>query len=150
MFWDKKVISTAAEMALCFWECIFKFLHCKISSTFSLANVYAVLFLAFYLKTQSVLPLLFFSWVHMLVFTTDIFSSTEVNITEVWVELLLTFPCRLTLVFLGFLFNRSGTFTVAEFHCCLWALKMFLKSWIPGDQFTLDFHSNTDGHFCVR
>lgn len=127
------MFSTAAEMALCFREWILSFLHCKISGTFSLANVYGVLFLAFYLKTQSVLPLLFFSWVHMLVFTTDIFSSTEMNITEVWVELLLTFSCWLTLVFFGFLFNWLGTFTVAGFHCCLWALRMFLKGWMELD-----------------
>lgn len=87
----------------------------------------------------------FFSWVHMLVFTTDIFfnrNEQKFEVTDVWVELPLTFSCRLTLVFLGFLFNWSDTCTVAEFCCCLWALRIFL-SCIPGDQFCLDFHSHT-------
>lgn len=71
------------QQMLCAFESVYSGFYTKISGTFLLEKVHAVLFLAFYFKTESVLSLLFFSWIHMLVFTTEIFSSTEMNITEV-------------------------------------------------------------------
>lgn len=78
------------------WLCAFEseysgFYTVKFLVRFYKKKAHAKRFLAFYLKTQAVLPLLFFSCFLLLAFTTEIFSSTETIITEVWVESPLTF-----------------------------------------------------------